>query len=80
MEMTWADKLEAKGIEIGRREEREAGLRTLRQVLIRLLEQRFGPLGEVVTRRVEEISSMSRLGRMAEQVLVAQSLEEMGLG
>ena len=64
MRLTWAEKMEAKGA---------------RQTLLRQLAVRFGPLTEEVKRRIEAISSIDRLGQMAEQILVARSLEEMGL-
>jgi len=47
---------------------------------LRLLALRFGPLPDAVRRRVEEISSVARLNRLAEKVVVVGSLEEMGLG
>ena len=45
-----------------------------------MLGARFGPLSEDVKRRVEAIASAERLNQIAEQILVAHSLEEMGLG
>jgi hypothetical protein len=72
MRMTWAEKLEEKGREQGR----EQGVR---QTLLRLLGLRFGPISEDVRRRIEAIGSVERLNQIAEQILVARSLEEMGL-
>jgi hypothetical protein len=72
MRMTWAEKLEAKG--------REQGVEQgVRQTLLRQLGLRFGPLNEEVKRRIESIRSVERLSQMTEQILVARSLEEMGL-
>ena len=68
MRKTWAEQLEEKGMEKG-----------VRQTLLRQLGARFGPLTEEVRRRVEAIRSVERLNEMAEQILVARSLEEMGL-
>jgi hypothetical protein len=73
MRMTWAEKLEAKGRDIGQQE-------GFRQALLRQLGARFGPLSEDVKRRVEAIGSAERLNQIADQILVAHSLEEMGLG
>jgi predicted transposase YdaD len=70
--MTWAEKLEEKG----RVEGREQGVR---QTLLRQLGLRFGPISEDVRRRIEAIGSLERLNQIAEQILVARSLEEMGL-
>ena len=68
MKLTWADKLRNEGQELG-----------VRQTLLRQLGLRFGPLTDDVKRKVEEIHSVERLNQIADQVLVARSLEEMGL-
>jgi len=68
MRLTWADKLRNEGQELG-----------VRQTLLRQLGLRFGPLTDDVKRKVEEIHSVERLNQIADQVLVARSLEEMGL-
>jgi hypothetical protein len=69
---TWAEQLVderwSEGVEQGGK-----------QMLLRLLGVRFGPLSEDVKRRVEAIASAERLNQIAEQVLGAKSLEEMGL-
>jgi hypothetical protein len=65
MFLTWAEKMELKG---------------MRQVVCRLLAQRFGPLSEEVSRKLEAISSFRKLERLADKILVAKSLDEMGLG
>jgi hypothetical protein len=64
MALTWSEKLEAKGV---------------REILLLLLAERFGPLPEGARRQVEEISSLKRLTQLAKRVLTAHSLEEMGL-
>jgi hypothetical protein len=51
----------------------------VRQTLLRLLSRRFGPLSDEAKRRVEQIHSVERLNHMIDQILVARSLEEMGL-
>jgi hypothetical protein len=66
--MTWAEQLEEKGMERG-----------VRQTLLHQLGVRFGPLSDEIRRRIEAISSVERLNQIAEQILVARSLEEMGL-
>ncbi len=50
-----------------------------RKALLRLLESRFGPLSEEIRHRVEEIKSDRRLERLADKILTAGSLREMGL-
>jgi hypothetical protein len=69
--MTWSEKLEAKGEAKGRE--------GVREILLLLLAERFGPLPEGARRQVEEISSLQRLTQLAKRVLTAHSLEEMGL-
>ncbi|HSS78326.1 MAG TPA: Rpn family recombination-promoting nuclease/putative transposase [Thermoanaerobaculia bacterium] len=64
MAMTWSEKLEAKGV---------------REILLLLLAERFGPLPEGARLQVEKISSLRRLTQLAKRVLTAHSLEEMGL-
>jgi predicted transposase YdaD len=50
-----------------------------RDLLLRLMERRFGPLSEEIRQRVEEIKSDRRLDRLADKILTAGSLREMGL-
>jgi hypothetical protein len=68
---------EQKGIKLGKREGLQEGARSLQQVLLRLLDQRFGPLSESVHRQVEAINSLPRLTRLAEQVLTVSSIREL---
>jgi hypothetical protein len=50
-----------------------------RELLLRQLERRFGPLSEEIRHRIEEIKSDRRLERLADKILTARSLREMGL-
>jgi hypothetical protein len=80
MEMSWGDRLRQEGQRLGRKEGRREGLEQgARRVLLRLLGQRFGQLPDSVRRRVAEIDSVERLTRLAERVLTARSLEDVGL-
>lgn len=72
MAMTWSETLVAKGQVEGRTQ-------GAHQLLLRLLGKRFGPLPENVRHRVETITSLDLLTELAERVLSAHSLEEMGL-
>jgi hypothetical protein len=78
--LTWAEQFEEKGwhkgVETGLSQGVEAGAR---QMLLRQLGARFGPLSDDVRRRVEAIHSIERLNQIAEHLLVARSLEEMDL-
>lgn len=71
-DMSWGDRLRAEGWRQGM----EQGAQ---KVLLRLLTQRFGRLPAGVRRRIEEIDSVDRLVRLAERVLTARSLEDLGL-
>lgn len=87
MFMTWSERLEAKGLEKGReqglekgREQGlEKGLEQIRQILLRQLSLRFGRIPESVRQRIHAIRSVERLTGIAEQVLVAGSLDEIDL-
>jgi predicted transposase YdaD len=75
MATTWSERLEAKGREEGLQAGRQEGrLQALREILVSLLEQRFGPLQEEIRERVEAISSLERLTRLSKRVLTARSL------
>jgi putative YhgA-like transposase len=69
---TWADRMREEG--------KETGLTALRQVLLRLLGQRFGAVPDGVRQGVERIASLERLAALAERVLEVRSLEELDLG
>jgi hypothetical protein len=78
--MSWAEKLVAEGVEKGVERGVQQGVELgVRQTLLRLLGARFGPVSDEVKRKVEAISSLDRLNQVAEQILFARSLEEIGL-
>ncbi len=92
MEMTWADRIRLEGQEIGlekgrqegRREGREAGrvegrVEGMRAVVLAQIEARFGDLPADRRRRIEAIASPDELGRMADRLLVARSLDDLGI-
>jgi len=69
-----------KGIERGIEQGIEKGrARGMRELLARQLSRRFGPLPEAATARLEQIQSTEELARLAERVLQARSLAELGL-
>lgn len=51
----------------------------MRELLIQMIERRFGPLPSEQRRRFEAITSPARLKRLADKVLTAGSLAEMGI-
>ncbi len=78
--MTWSETQKSMGREEGRTEGLVQGAQKgAHQLLLHQLGKRFGPLPENVRRRVEAITSLDLLTELAERVLSAHSLEEMGL-
>jgi flagellar biosynthesis/type III secretory pathway protein FliH len=82
--MTWEDRIRAEGWRDGLEQGRQQGIeqgqeRGTRRILLRQLGLRFGPLPEAARRRVEAIDSMETLTQLADRVLVAKSLDELGL-
>jgi hypothetical protein len=73
----WLNGAERKGRKAGRQEGQIEGMR---QLLLRQLERRFGALPQGARRRVRAISSTEKLEELAERVLIAGSLAELGLG
>jgi hypothetical protein len=73
--MTWSERMKEEGRKLGQQD----GVRSLQQVLLRVLDQRFGPLPERVLQQVEGIASLRRLTQLAEKALIARSLRELRL-
>src|SRR6185295_9277701 len=96
MELTWADRIEAKGIKkglakgreegraVGVEEGRERGLLEatdrLRRTVLRLLDQRFGKVPAPLRKRLAAIRSLDELSAIADRILEVRSIEELGLG
>ncbi len=80
MQMTWADKMEAKWLLKGRKEGREEGADRLRQTVVRQLGQRFGEVPAPIQKRLAAIRSVDKLSAIADRILEVQSIEELGLG
>jgi len=72
MEMTWADTLEAKGVEKGR-------LEGMRSLLLTQIERRFGPLPAKTRNRLGAIQSPEELSTLGDRVLDARTLDDLGL-
>ncbi len=90
--ITWEEKVEARGLETGlergKREGKKEGKKEgkeegkeegMREVLLRLLRNRFPGLTGQTIARVAAIRSPEELGSLAERLLTARSLEELGL-
>ena len=68
MELTWADRMEAKGVARG-----------ARQVVLALLADRFGTLSSRTVGQVEAIDDADQLLDLSRRLLRAGSLAELGL-
>jgi predicted transposase YdaD len=84
MEMTWADRIRLEGQEIGlekgREEGREEGrVEGMRALVAELIESRFGEVPADRRRRLEAIGSTEELMRLADRLLVARSLDDLGI-
>lgn len=80
MEMTWADTIEAKGLEKGMEKGLEKGrMDGMRSVIEEQLERRFGELPPRSRKRLAEIDSADGLSDLAGRVLDARSLRDLGL-
>ncbi len=67
--VSWADKMRLEGRRQGAQD-----------MLLHLLEERFGPVPEEVRSRVESIQSLERLKRLFSKALIAKSLKGLRLG
>lgn len=88
MEMSWADRMRAEGLEKGLEKGMEMGLTEglekgrlegMRTLVADLLERRFGPLSAETKRRLGAVASPDELTRLFESALDARSLGELGL-
>jgi hypothetical protein len=83
----WTREWKQEGLQEGRKEGRQEGrqegrkevLVTVKGVLLRRLEARFGPLSETTVQRVEAVDSMERLADLLAESSVAPSLAALGL-
>jgi hypothetical protein len=71
-ELTWAEKIELKGLTKGR-------VQGKRETLKRQLAAKFGPLPTAVEARIEAVDSAEELDGYLDRLLTAGSLEELGL-
>lgn len=76
MKQTWAEGIYAKGKSEGLSRGREEGAREL---VLELLEHRFGVPGVDVRRRLDSITDSEDLRRLARRITEARSLSELGL-
>lgn len=67
--VSWADKMRLEGQRRG-----------IREVLLHLMEKRFGPVPDEIRSRVEGIQSIDRLKRLSSKVMTAKTLKGLRLG
>jgi hypothetical protein len=80
MQMTWADKLEAKGRAQGRAQGRDQGkIQGTREAIVLFWEHRLGPMPDEARQQLEAIDDLERLHRILEQVSGARSAAEIEL-
>lgn len=84
MQMTWAERLELKGIEKGIEKGLEKGLERgrhegMRTLLARQLEQRFGALPRKLLMSLNQLDEPERLQRLGDQILDAESIDDLDL-
>jgi len=78
--LTNADRAARQGFERGVAQGRRQGIEQgRRELLLALLGRRFGPLPEATLRRLQELRSPEEIEGLAERVLDARSLEDLGL-
>jgi predicted transposase/invertase (TIGR01784 family) len=80
----WQDRARREGRKEGRKEGRREGreegmLNGSRRIVLRQIERRFGTLPEQMKARINALSSQE-LEKVADQILTANSLQELGLG
>ncbi len=76
VEMTWADRMK----EEGREEGRQTGLvEGKRDVLLRQLAAKFGPLPAETTAHLRALDSVEELDRLLDRLLTASTLEDLGI-
>ncbi|HSL84468.1 MAG TPA: DUF4351 domain-containing protein [Thermoanaerobaculia bacterium] len=87
MEMTWAEKLEARGVERGIEQGieqgiergRKEGVQQLQTLVLNQMKRRFGSVPATTERKVRRIESAERLSRLGEQLFEARNVEELEL-
>jgi len=78
--MEWTREWEEEGLQKGLQEGHEKELASIREVVLTLLEQRFGTgVSEDIRNRVLAIRDLDQLKKMAKGVLPARSLRDLGL-
>jgi hypothetical protein len=79
----WTREWKEEGLQEGWEKGREEALREstarLRQVVLRLLDQRFHPVPGTARHKVEAMQSLDELAVLAERILTVSSLAELGL-
>ena len=75
MELTWLGKAEVRGMEAATRQ----AVERMQRVVLRQVEQRFGPVPSRERQKIEAIAALEPLAELAEKVFVVDSINELGL-
>lgn len=79
MGLTWLEEAEAKGVKKGVKIATQKNADRMRQAVLRMIEQRFGPVPPPVQKKLAKVRSIEPLAELAEKVLVVDSFQELGL-
>lgn len=71
MALTWLEEAEVRGA--------EKAVDRMRQALLRLMEQRFGPVPPRAQKRLAKVRTVEPMAELVEKVLIARSYKELGL-
>lgn len=78
--LEWTEKWKQEGLEEGRQQGRQEEIKRLREILLRGLATRFGPLPEEARQRVEAIGSTEELIELSLRVGSVSSISDLDLG
>jgi hypothetical protein len=76
----WERKARREGRKEGRDEGLKEGLLGARRMVLRLVERRFGSIPARVQEQINTIASLDELERVADKILMARSLQDLGIG
>lgn len=79
MGLTWLEEAEAKGVKKGVKIATQKNADRMRQAVLRMIEQRFGPVPPPVQKKLAKVRSIEPLAELVEKVLVVDSFQELGL-
>ena len=73
MEMTWADEIEARGVQKGLEKGIQQGIKGMQKMVLRLMEKRWDTVPGPIRQRVEAIDSQDTLTELVDQIISVSS-------